>query len=99
MACTSLTNGLLVRKANSSTAHGELSKEAAGDVIEMGDFLIDVAERRATLRGRELDLTSAEFDLLVFFVGHPKSFVTHRTPCWQRIGRAGRFGKRSFFVS
>ena len=79
MACTSLTNGLLVRKANSSTAHGELSKEAAGDVIEMGDFLIDVAERRATLRGRELDLTSAEFDLLVFLVGHPKSFVTPHT--------------------
>jgi len=79
MACTSLTNGLLLRKANSSTAHRELSKEAMRDVIEMGDFLIDVAARRATLCGQELDLTSAEFEVLVFLAGHPRSFVTPQT--------------------
>jgi DNA-binding response OmpR family regulator len=79
MACTSLTNGLLLRQANSSTAQGELSKEAMRDVIEMGDFQIDVAERRATLCGRELDLTSAEFEVLVFLAGHPRSFVTPQT--------------------
>ena len=79
MAGTSIMNELLVRKANSSMVHGEVTTEPTRDLIEAGDFLIDVPARRATLRGRELDLTSAEFDLLVFFVGHPKSFVTPHT--------------------
>lgn len=33
----------------------------------------------ATLRGRALQLTSEEFDVLVFLVGHPKSFITPHT--------------------
>jgi len=80
MAGTSILNGLSARRAESSGGmDAEVSTRPAADVIEAGDFLIDVPARRATLRGRELDLTSAEFEVLVFLAGHPKSFVTPHT--------------------
>ncbi len=80
MAGTSVLNGLFARGAQSSgEMDAEVSTRPAADVIEAGDFLIDVRARKATLRGRELDLTSAEFEVLVFLAGHPKSFVTPHT--------------------
>jgi DNA-binding response OmpR family regulator len=48
-------------------------------VIESGDFKIDLAERRASLLGQELQLTSEEFDVLVFLAGHPQRLVTPHT--------------------
>ena len=45
---------------------------SAGGMIESGDFRIELARRTVTLRGRELPLTSEEFDVLVFLAGHPK---------------------------
>src|SRR5579864_934344 len=74
----SIVNGPFAKGADySNGVRGEVSTTT--DVIEAGDFLIDVPARRATLRGRELDLTSAEFEVLVFLAGHPKSFVTPHT--------------------
>jgi two-component system KDP operon response regulator KdpE len=55
------------------------SSTGTAEVIDTGDFHIDLGARQATLRGRLLDLTPAEFDLLVFLAGHPKSFVTPKT--------------------
>jgi len=40
--------------------------------IESGDFRID-------LHGRELNLTSEEFDVLVFLANHPRSVITPHT--------------------
>jgi len=48
-------------------------------IIECGDFKIDLTRRTVTMRGRELDLTSEEFDVLVFLAGHPQSLITPRT--------------------
>jgi two-component system, OmpR family, KDP operon response regulator KdpE len=50
-----------------------------GGTIESGDFRIDLARRTVTLRGRDLPLTSEEFDLLVFLAGHPQRLITPRT--------------------
>jgi two-component system phosphate regulon response regulator OmpR len=49
------------------------------DVIEVGDFRIDISGRTVTLRGRELQLNAAEFEVLVFLASHPKRLVTPRT--------------------
>jgi len=43
----------------------------AGEVIEVGDFRIDMRNRRATLRAKPLDLTVEEFDVLVFLTANP----------------------------
>jgi two-component system OmpR family response regulator/two-component system response regulator RstA len=40
--------------------------DAEAERIRRGDLSIDVPSRRASLRGAELDLTTTEFDLLVF---------------------------------
>ncbi|WP_163507585.1 response regulator transcription factor [Fodinicola acaciae] len=42
----------------------------AGTVTD-GDLSIDLDARRVSLRGRELSLTTREFDLLAYFVRHP----------------------------
>ena len=56
--------------------------------IEAGDFRIDLATRRATLRGRLLHLTESEFDVLVYVVSHGKGLITPRTTLATR-GQAG----------
>ena len=52
-----------------------------GDVetIAAGDFRIDLENRTATLRGRPLQLTGEEFDLLMFLIDHPRKLVTQQT--------------------
>jgi DNA-binding response OmpR family regulator len=47
--------------------------------IEAGDFRIDMTRRSVALCGRELDLTSEEFDVLVFLAGHRQRLITPRT--------------------
>jgi DNA-binding response OmpR family regulator len=80
MAGTSMLKRLFAKRTQSSNGiDGEVATGLAADVIEAGDFLIDVPARKATLRGRELDLTPAEFEVLVFLAGHPKSVVTPHT--------------------
>ncbi len=48
-------------------------------VIETGDFRIDLAARTVIVRGRELRLSSEEFNLLLFLTSHPKKMVTPAT--------------------
>ena len=80
MAGTSIMDRLFPRTAQSSNGRrSEVLGQATSDVIEAGDFLIDLPARRTTLRSTELDLTSAEFEVLVFLAGHPKSFITPHT--------------------
>lgn len=48
-------------------------------LIEIGDFEIDLAAHRVTVRRREVHLTPKEFDLLLYLARHPGKVVTHRT--------------------
>jgi two-component system KDP operon response regulator KdpE len=48
-------------------------------VIEIGDFRIDTAAHKVTVRRREVRLTPKEFDLLVFLARRPGKVVNHRT--------------------
>jgi DNA-binding response OmpR family regulator len=48
--------------------------------IETGAFKLDLNSRKAYVRDKELELSSAEFDLLRFLLSHPKKqLVTPRT--------------------
>jgi len=46
--------------------------------IEVGDFSIDVAAHRVSIRGKEIRLTPKEFELLVYLARHSGKVVTHR---------------------
>jgi len=48
-------------------------------VIEVGDFHIDLAAHKITVRGQEVHLTPKEFDLLVYMARHPGKVIPHRT--------------------
>jgi DNA-binding response OmpR family regulator len=48
-------------------------------MLEVGDFKIDTRRQRATLRGEPLELTSEEFDVLVFLTNNPQRVVTPQT--------------------
>jgi DNA-binding response OmpR family regulator len=59
--------GALLRRPR---ARGETG--APRNVKRAGPVELDLAARRATVEGRELALTTREFDLLAFFVAHPE---------------------------
>jgi two-component system, OmpR family, KDP operon response regulator KdpE len=47
-------------------------------VIELGDFHIDTAAHKVSVRRKEVRLTPKEFDLLVFLARRPGKVVNHR---------------------
>ena len=63
-------------REKSVTADADAS---SSQIIESGDFRIDLLRRSVTLRGKELDLTPEEFDVMVFLAGHPQSVITPHT--------------------
>jgi DNA-binding response OmpR family regulator len=56
-----------------------------------GRVEVDLAARRASVGGKELDLTSREFDLLAFFLQHPDRVHT-REQLMQAVWGARYFG-------
>ncbi len=48
-------------------------------VIEIGDFRIDTAAHKVTVRRSDVRLTPKEFELLVYLARHPSKVVNHRT--------------------
>lgn len=71
---------MFTKASNSALGQGTARPEGAtGEIMAFGDFLIDFTTRTATLCGRELGLTSEEFDVLVFLTGHPQSLITPHT--------------------
>jgi two-component system KDP operon response regulator KdpE len=68
---------LLARvRANLRRAPAAENGQAA--LIEIGDFRIDLAAHKVTVRSREVHLTPKEFDLLTYLARHPGKVVTHR---------------------
>jgi two-component system KDP operon response regulator KdpE len=54
-------------------------EDEAITLIEVGDFSIDTAARKVTLRRNEIRLTPKEFDLLVYMARRPGKVIHHRT--------------------
>ena len=70
-------NELLARvRANLRRVSAENEPEA---VIEIGDFRIDTAARKVTVRKREVRLTPKEFELLVYLARRSGKVINHRT--------------------
>ena len=55
------------------------SKATPAEIVQTGDFCIDLRSREVTVRGKEVELTQEELDLLVFLTTHPKKVVTPST--------------------
>ncbi|HUN88406.1 MAG TPA: response regulator transcription factor [Terriglobales bacterium] len=68
----------LLARVRANLRRAPKSHEVA-EVIETGDFRIDLATRSVTVADRDLKLTPKEFDLLVYLSQHPHRVVPHRT--------------------
>src|ERR1700731_4702922 len=64
------------RGPESHAAEDDLSLR---NVIESGDFRIDVGSRTVSLCGEELELSSEEFEVLVYVINHPQRLITANT--------------------
>jgi two-component system, OmpR family, KDP operon response regulator KdpE len=55
------------------------SPDSSGtQVIDIGDFHIDIPSRMVAVKGQEVRLTPKEFDLLIYLARHPGKVMTHR---------------------
>ena len=53
--------------------------EAQENLIELGDFRIDVERHQVMVRDAEVHLTPKEFDLMVYFARNADRVLTHKT--------------------
>jgi two-component system KDP operon response regulator KdpE len=71
----------LLARLRVAIRHLQRSAGAAAESsrLERGDIVLDLAGRRAEVRGSEVALTRTQFDLLAAFARHPGRVLTHRT--------------------
>jgi len=68
----------LFARVRASLRRSASTESETAPLIEAGDFRIDLAAHRVTVRGKEVHLTPKEFDLLVYLARHAGKVVTHR---------------------
>jgi DNA-binding response OmpR family regulator len=51
----------------------------AREIVDEGDFHLELRNRQATVRGRTLRLSAAEFDVLVYLLSHRRRLITSHT--------------------
>ena len=71
------TNELLAR-VRASLRRSSAKEEPEVQIVEIGDFHIDLQSRSVLVKDRSLHLTPKEFDLLVYLARHPGKVLTHR---------------------
>ncbi|HYA26042.1 MAG TPA: hypothetical protein VEF05_17910 [Terriglobales bacterium] len=64
-----------------SLAHGDEG------ILTTGDFRIDLGSHHVAVKGHELRLDEAEFEMLVFLTGHHTNIITPHTRLTTRWGR------------
>jgi two-component system KDP operon response regulator KdpE len=69
----------LLARVRANLRRAPAGENGQGTLIETGDFRIDLAAHKVTVRRREVHLTPKEFDLLVYLARNSGKVVTHRT--------------------
>lgn len=68
----------LLARVRASLRRSQPHAGAESTRIDVGDFLIDLAAHKVSVRSKEVHLTPKEFDLLVYLARHAGKVVTHR---------------------
>ncbi len=55
---------------------GEKDNDEKYDIISVGDLIIDTEKRSVTIKGKSIEVTSKEFDLLFHFARNPERVFT-----------------------
>lgn len=86
MASTRSLRQLSVRLGNLFQRTNRTASKKGDNVIQTGDFRIDLGTHEVMVRDQVVKLDSEEFDMLVFLTGHPRRVVTPRTLLSTRWG-------------
>jgi two-component system KDP operon response regulator KdpE len=68
----------LLARVRAALRRAKAKKEPESQLIEIGDFRIDLETRTVLAKNQEVHLTPKELDLLVYLARHPGKVVTHR---------------------
>lgn len=68
----------LLARIRAALRRAAAPEQPQADVLEMGDFLIDIPARSVQVKSRGIHLTPKEFELLVYLARHPGKVLTHR---------------------
>lgn len=69
----------LLARVRANLRRTPAAEEGKPTLIAIGNFRIDLAAHKVTVRQHEVHLTPKEFDLLVYLARHPGKVITHRT--------------------
>jgi two-component system KDP operon response regulator KdpE len=67
----------LLARIRANLRRAPVAQDAVKDVLAAGDFSIQLAERKLTVKDRNVHLTPKEYDLLVYLLRHPGKVLTH----------------------
>jgi two-component system KDP operon response regulator KdpE len=68
----------LLARVRAALRRAKAKEEPESQLIEIGDFHIDLETRTVRAKNQEVRLTPKEFDLLVHLARHPGKVMTHR---------------------
>jgi two-component system, OmpR family, KDP operon response regulator KdpE len=68
----------LLARVRAALRRATAKEEPESQLIEVGDFRIDLPARIVLVKNRDVHLTPKEFDLLVYLARHPGKVITHR---------------------
>jgi DNA-binding response OmpR family regulator len=81
---------LIARIRAVSRRHAVIGAPVA-EVLEIGNLKMDMSTRRVYMSGKELELTTKEFDLLAYLAQHP-GIVHRRTDIMESVWDSNWFG-------
>lgn len=68
------------------------TRREEGEVLRFSDLTLDPATREVTRAGRPIELTAREYELLEFFLRHPRQVLT-REVIFERVWGSGYLGE------
>lgn len=67
----------LLARIRATLRRAPAAQDSAKSFLEVGDFRIQLDERKVTIQDKEIRLTPKEYDLLVYLLRHPGKVLTH----------------------
>ena len=68
----------LLARVRANLRRAPAAEDGQPTLIEVGDFRVDLAAHKVTVRRKEVHLTPKEFDLLAYLARSPGKVITHR---------------------
>lgn len=68
----------LLARVRATLRRVQAASTAEIEVIDLGDFHVDLTSRTVSVRGDEVHLTPKEFELLIYLIRHAGKVLTHR---------------------